>query len=82
MDQPAKYRPTMSTVQEIRDANAKLPELQRFELMHLLHSQYESDELETAEMLADTMEGKNQIDAGQGIPLREARKLTRTWTTK
>ncbi len=72
----------MSTVQEIREAIEKLPELQRSELMHFLHSQYESDEVETDEMMADAAEGEKQIDAGQGVPLREARKLTRTWTTK
>jgi hypothetical protein len=72
----------MSTVQEIRDAIAKLPELQRFELMHLLHSQYEGDDLETDEMLAEAAEGERQIDAGEGIPLQKARKLTRTWITR
>jgi hypothetical protein len=72
----------MSTVQEIRDAIAKLPEMQRFELMHLLHSQYEGDDVETDEMMAEAAEGERQVDAGQGVPLQEARKLTRTWIKK
>ena len=74
--------PGMSTVQEIQEAIAKLPEMQRFELMHLLPSQYEGDDLETDEMLAEAAEGERQVDAGQGVPLAEARKLTRTWITK
>lgn len=74
--------PGMSTVQEIQEAIAKLPEMQRFELMHLLPSQYEGDDLETDEMLAEATEGERQVDAGQGVPLAEARKLTRTWITK
>jgi hypothetical protein len=72
----------MSTVQEIQEAIAKLPEAQRFELIHLLNSQYDKAEGETDEMLAEAAEGEREIDGGQGVTLEQARKLTRTWTTK
>lgn len=72
----------MSTVKEIQDAIAKLPEMERFELMHLLHLQYEGEDFETDEMIAEAEEGERQIAEGKFITLDEARKRVGTWTTK
>jgi hypothetical protein len=72
----------VSTVQEIQEAIAKLQDSERFELLHQLNSQYDGAETETEEMLAEASEGERQIDAGQGVSLEEARRLTRTWITK
>jgi hypothetical protein len=50
--------------------------------MNLLHLQYEGDDLETDEMIAEAEDGARQIESGKGISLEEARKLTRTWITE
>ena len=73
----------MSTVQEIQKAITQLPELQRFELINWLHSQEEGWDVDNdPEVIASAERGERQLDAGEGVPLEEVRKLTRTWTIK
>lgn len=72
----------MSTVQEIQEAIAQLPENQLFELIHWIHLQHDWDLENDPEVMASVLEGERQLNAGKGVPLEEVRKLTRTWITK
>lgn len=72
----------MSTVQEIQQAIAHLSEEHQLELMHWMYSQHEAEIGDEAALIASAEEGERQIKAGKFVTLEEARKLTRTWTTK
>jgi hypothetical protein len=73
----------VTTVREIQEAIQSLPEMQRFELIHWLHSTYDGlSATEEAEILAEAEEGARQVKEGKGIPLEELRKQTRKWITK
>ena len=71
----------MSTLQEIKAAILKLNASDRLCLLDWIHLQEEADDLrEDPALLAGAKEGARQLDAGQGIPLDEARKLASGWT--
>jgi hypothetical protein len=73
----------MSTVQEIKEAIAQLPEEARVHLLEWIHLQEEGDQqADEPELLRQAEEGARQLDAGQGVPLEEARRRTSQWTTK
>ena len=73
----------MSTVQEIQEAITQLPEEARMTLLQWIHSQEEAEQLaDDPELLRQAEEGARQLDAGQGITLEQARRMTSQWTTK
>jgi hypothetical protein len=72
----------VSTVQEIQNAIAGLPEPDRLRLFSWIHTQEEDDLGNDPETLSEAEEGARQLDAGQGVTLEAARKLTSRWTTK
>ena len=73
----------MSTVQEIKEAIAQLPEEERMTLLQWIHAQEEATAPDSeAELLREAEEGARQLEAGQGISLEEARKLSSKWITK
>ncbi|MCE0523139.1 MAG: hypothetical protein LV480_09535 [Methylacidiphilales bacterium] len=73
----------MSTVQEIQEAIVQLPEEARMVLLQWIHSREETvPSLDDPELLRQAEEGARQLDAGRGITLEEARRLTSQWTTK
>ena len=72
----------MSTVQEIQNAISGLPEMERLNLLNWIHSREEDDLANDPDLLKEAEEGARQLDAGHGISLDEARKLTSKWTTK
>jgi predicted transcriptional regulator len=50
--------------------------------MHWMYTQHGADIEDEAALIAEAEEGERQIRAGKFVTLDEARKLTRTWTTK
>jgi hypothetical protein len=72
----------MSTVQEIQNAIAELPEQERLRLINWIHSQEEDELGNDPDTLREAEEGARQLDAGRGVTLEEARKLASKWTTK
>ena len=73
----------MSTVKEIQEAIAQLPEEARMTLLEWIHIQEEVDQgSDEPELLRQTEEGARQLDAGQGITLAQARQRTSQWTSK
>ncbi len=57
--------------------------MQRFELMHWLHSTYdEMSPEEEAEIIAEAEKGSQQIREGKWVSLEELRQQARTWTSK
>jgi len=73
----------MSTVQEIQEAITQLPEEARMTLLEWIHSQEETDPVANdPELLQQAEEGARQLDAGHGITLEQARRMTSQWTTK
>jgi hypothetical protein len=73
----------VSTVQEIQNAIASLPQDERLSLFDWMHGQEERDYLANDPALLRLAEaGARQLDAGQGISLEDARKLASKWTTK
>jgi len=72
----------MSTVQEIQDAIAGLPEPERLRLFNWIHSREEEELGNDPDTLQEAQEGARQLDAGRGVLLDDARKLTSKWTTK
>jgi hypothetical protein len=73
----------VSTVQEIQDAIAQLPEQERMTLLQWIHLQEESDQAaDDPDLLRQAEEGARQLDSGQGVTLEAARRLTSQWTTK
>jgi predicted transcriptional regulator len=72
----------VSTVQEIQEAIAKLPENELVDLIQWIHAHHDWNVEEDPEVMASIKEGERQLDAGEGVTLEEARKLARTWITK
>ena len=72
----------VSTVQEIQNAIAGLPEPERLRLFNWIHSQEEEALGNDPETLKEAQKGARQLDAGLGVSLEDARKLTSKWTTK
>ena len=73
----------VSTIQEIQEAITQLPEEARMTLLQWIHSQEETDpSADDPELFQQAEEGARQLDAGQGITLNQARRLTSQWTTK
>jgi hypothetical protein len=73
----------VSTVQEIQEAIAQLPEEARLSLLEWIHSQEEAEFLgNDPDLLRSAEEGARQLDAGQGISLEAARQMTSRWTLK
>lgn len=73
----------MSTVQEIQQAIAQLPEEARLTLLEWIHIQEEADLHDNdPELLRQAEEGARQLDAGEGITLEEARRRASQWTIK
>ncbi len=73
----------MSTVQEIQEAIAQLPEEARLTLLEWIHLQEEAGlHDDDPELLRQAEEGARQLDAGQGITLEEARRRASQWTIK
>ncbi len=73
----------MSTVQEIQEAITQLPEEARIRLLQWIHSHEEAEvSADDPELLRQAQEGAGQLDAGQGITLDQARRLTSKWTTR
>jgi hypothetical protein len=69
--------PAVSTVQEIKEAIAQLPEEVRMTLLQWIHTKEEADTPEgDAELLRQAEEGARQLEAGRGVTLERARKLT------
>jgi predicted transcriptional regulator len=62
----------MSTVQEIQDAIAKLPENQLCELMHWIHSRSDWKVENDPEVLASVERGMRQLETGEVVSLEEA----------
>jgi hypothetical protein len=72
----------MSSVQEIQNAITGLPEQERLRLLNWIHSQEEDDLGNDPDTLREAEEGARQLDAGLGVSLDDARKLTFKWTTE
>ena len=73
----------MSTVQEIQEAIAQLPEEARLTLLEWIHTQEEADlHDDDPELLRQAEEGARQLDAGEGITLEDARRRASQWTIK
>jgi len=73
----------VSTVQEIQEAISLLPEQERMTLLHWIHSREDAgQDVNDPELLKQAEEGARQLDAGQGITLEQARRLTSQWTSK
>jgi len=73
----------MSTVQEIQQAIAQLPEEARLTLLEWIHIQEEADLHDNdPELLRQAEEGARQLDAGEGITLEDARRRASQWTIK
>ncbi len=77
-----RYSHVVSTVQEIQAAIAGLPDQERLRLFNWVHTQEESDPGNDPDTLAEAEKGARQLDAGLGVSLEDARKLTSKWTTK
>ncbi len=69
-------------MQEIQQAIAGLPEPERLRPFNWIHAQEEEELGTDPETLREAEQGARQLDAGQGVSLEEARKLTSKWTTK
>ena len=73
----------MSTVQEIQQTIAQLPEEARLTLLEWIHIQEEADLHDNdPELLRQAEEGARQLDAGEGITLEDARRRASQWTIK
>jgi len=73
----------MSSVQEIQEAIARLPESQRLVLIDWIHTRENDGVMENdPRLLADAAEGERQLDAGSGSSLDDVRRLTSQWTTR
>ena len=74
----------MSTLIEIQDAVAQLPNDERKALQLWLNSQSESEltALEEQRLLRSLDEAVRDLDAGKGVPLDEVRKQVASWAAK
>jgi hypothetical protein len=74
----------MSTVAELQERIAELPKAARAALAAWIESQEEpilSQSEETA-LLASLDKAAQQLDAGQGVSIKQARGLVAKWATK
>ncbi len=74
----------MSTLAEIQEAVARLPDNERQALQLWLSSQIESELTaeEEQRLLRSLDEAAKDIDAGKGVPMEEVRKRVRSWAAK
>jgi hypothetical protein len=72
----------VSTLQEIQAAVTSLSKPEELKLIAWIHSRHAHDGDDDPELAASIERGTRQLDAGEGIPLQEVRKLARTWTSK
>lgn len=74
----------MSTLIEIQDAVAQLPNDERKALQLWLNSQTEPEltALEELRLLRSLDEAVRDLDAGKGVPLDEVRKQVASWAAK
>ena len=74
----------MSTMIEIQEAIEHLPAPEKKALSAWLSSQNgaEMSEAEEAALLASLDKAAHQLDAGQGVPIDEVRKMVPQWATK
>ena len=74
----------MSTLIEIQDAVAQLPNDERKALQLWLNSQTEPEltALEEQRLLRSLDEAVRDLDAGKGVPLDEVRKQVASWAAK
>ena len=73
----------MSTVQEIQEAITQLPEEARLRLLQWIHSHEDPDQAaDDPELFRESQLGAQQLDAGAGVSLEQARQMTSRWTTK
>ena len=74
----------MSTVAELQQRIATLPKAEKAALTAWLESQEEPvlSPVEVASLLASLDKAAQQLDAGQGMPVEQARGLVAKWATK
>jgi len=74
----------VSTLIEIQDAVAQLPNDERKALQLWLNSQTEPEltALEELRLLRSLDEAVRDLDAGKGVPLDEVRKQVASWAAK
>ena len=74
----------MSTLVEIQDAVAQLPNSERKALQLWLNSQSEPEltALEEQRLLRSLDEAVRDIDAGSGVPMNDVRKRVASWAAK
>jgi hypothetical protein len=73
----------MSTLVEIQDAIAQLPNRERKALQLWLNSQSEPElTLEEQRLLGSLDEAVHDIDAGKGVSIDEVRKRVGSWAAK
>jgi len=73
----------MSTLVEIQDAVAQLPNRERKALQLWLNSQSEPElTLEEQRLLGSLDEAVHDIDAGKGVSIDEVRKRVGSWAAK
>jgi len=74
----------VSTLIEIQDAVAQLPNDERKALQLWLNSQTEPEltALEEQRLLRSLDEAVRDLDAGKGVPLDEVRKQVASWAAK
>jgi hypothetical protein len=80
----ARYFSSMSTLAEIQDAVTKLADNEKQALSLWLNSQTAPDleEQEEQRLLRSLDEAVRAVDAGEGVPLEDARKLVASWAAK
>jgi len=74
----------MSTLVEIQDAVAQLPNSERKALQLWLNSQSEPEltALEEQRLLRSLDEAVHDLDAGKGVPINDVRKRVASWAAK
>ena len=74
----------MSTLVEIQDAVARLPNSERKALQLWLNSQSEPELTvqEERRLLRSLDEAVRDIDAGKGVPMNDVRKRVASWAAK
>jgi len=74
----------MSSVQEIQAAISQLPEADRISLLQWIHQNEEAEGLsdDEANLREEAEKGAQELDAGQGVTLDQARRMTSQWTTR
>jgi predicted RecB family endonuclease len=74
----------MSTLAEVQEAVAHLPEQEQKALTLWLNSrlEHEMSATEERELLRSLDAAIEQVDSGQGVPLDEARRRIRAWAAE